>query len=216
MTERRLESLTASVPMLGAIHECAVPHHHDVNRVGVETKVYLFRIAHTNTARTRALNKVAVHDHFVVFGVDGVTRGDSRFITTSLRCSIAGKLQLLDDGIYESEGVESSVALMPWGGSKGSAREAYMQLIESGEDLAWYYTMYLNPLPPKMLSELRQKELVLVPELNYLGQFSSVLRSQGVKAESITQYTGLPFKMNDLVTKISDVLALVRKESIVI
>ena len=127
-----------------------------------------------------------------------------------------GKLQLLDDGIYESEGVESSVALMPWGGSKGSAREAYMQLIESGEDLAWYYTMYLNPLPPKMLSELRQKELVLVPELNYLGQFSSVLRSQGVKAESITQYTGLPFKMNDLVTKISDVLALVRKESIVI
>ena len=127
-----------------------------------------------------------------------------------------GKLHLLDDGMYESEGVESSVALMPWGGSKGSAREAYMQLIESGEDLAWYYTMYLNPLPPKMLSELRQKELVLVPELNYLGQFSSVLRSQDVKAESITQYTGLPFKVSDLVTKILDVLASVRKENIVI
>lgn len=127
-----------------------------------------------------------------------------------------GKLKLLDDGAYESERVESSVALMPWGGSKGSAREAYMQLIEAGEYLAWYYTMYLNPLPPKMLSELRQKELVLVPELNYLGQFSSVLRSQGVKAESITQYTGLPFKVSDLVTRISDVLASVRKENIVI
>jgi hypothetical protein len=33
-----------------------------------------------------------------------------------------------------------------------------------------------------------------VPELNYLGQFASVLRSMGVKAEAITQYTGLPFK----------------------
>jgi 2-oxoglutarate ferredoxin oxidoreductase subunit alpha len=124
-----------------------------------------------------------------------------------------GKLKLLDDGTYESEGVESSVALMPWGASKGSAKEAYLRLIEVGEDLAWYYTMYLSPLPPRMLSELRQKELVLVPELNYLGQFSGVLRSQGVRAESITQYTGLPFKVSDLVTRISDRLASGRKRN---
>jgi len=42
-----------------------------------------------------------------------------------------------------------------------------------------------------------------VPELNYLGQFASVLRSQGVNAEPITQYTGLPFKVKDLVQRIS-------------
>ena len=54
--------------------------------------------------------------------------------------------------------------------------------------------MYLHPLPAKLLEELKQKELVLVPELNYQGQFASILRSWGVKAEAITQYTGLPFK----------------------
>ena len=70
--------------------------------------------------------------------------------------------------------------------------------------MAWYYTMFLNPLPPRLLKELRKKKLVIVPELNYQGQFSGILRSQGVKAESITQYTGLPFKVRDLVEKITD------------
>ena len=110
----------------------------------------------------------------------------------------------LEDGVYESDNTDSAVALMPWGGSKGPAFDAYRQLSQSGMDIGWYYTMYLNPLPPALLDELRTKELVLVPELNYLGQFSSVLRSLGVRAESITQYTGLPFKVGDLVRMVSE------------
>jgi 2-oxoglutarate/2-oxoacid ferredoxin oxidoreductase subunit alpha len=114
-----------------------------------------------------------------------------------------GKIKLLEDGDFEADHTESSVALVPWGGSKGPAREAYERLREAGEDIAWYYTMFLNPLPPEMLAELRKKDLVLVPELNYQGQFSSILRSYGVKAESITQYTGLPFKVGELADRIS-------------
>jgi len=76
-------------------------------------------------------------------------------------------------------------------------------LIESGVDIAWLYTMFINPLPPEMLETLRKKELVLVPELNYQGQFSMILRSLGVKAISITQYTGLPFKVKDLVERVN-------------
>jgi 2-oxoglutarate ferredoxin oxidoreductase subunit alpha len=93
---------------------------------------------------------------------------------------------------------------MPWGGSKGPTFSAYEQLIESGEDIAWYYTMFLNPLPHQLLDELKQKELVIVPELNYQGQFSTVLRSFGVHAESITEYTGLPFKVSDLTKRVSE------------
>ena len=123
------------------------------------------------------------------------------------------KLKLLEDGAYESMNTEWPVAVMPWGGSKGPASEAYRQLAAAGEEIAWYYTMYLNPLPPALLEELRQKELVLVPELNYMGQFSSVLRSHNVRAESITQYTGLPFKVKDLVARISERVGAERKES---
>ena len=124
------------------------------------------------------------------------------------------KLKLLEDGTYEEINAQAPVTIMPWGGSKGPAREAYDQLAGNGGDVGWAYTMFLHPLPPALLESLRQKELVLVPELNYMGQFSSVLRSQGVKAESITQYTGLPFKVRDLVARVRERVSTVRKEGV--
>ena len=125
-----------------------------------------------------------------------------------------GKIKLLEEDDYEAEQQEHSIAIMPWGGSKGPAREAYNMLKENGLPVGWYYTMYLNPLPPKMLEELKQKDLVIVPELNYQGQFSSILRSMGVKAESITQYTGLPFKARTLVEKITELTNARLKETV--
>ena len=122
------------------------------------------------------------------------------------------KLKLLEGGYYESENTNAPVVVMPWGGSKGPAREAFNQLQEQGMSLGWYYTMFLNPLPTKMLEELKQKELVIVPELNYQGQFSMILRSLGVNAQSITQYTGLPFKVRDLVERINEMTQSHRKE----
>ncbi len=113
------------------------------------------------------------------------------------------KLKLLEDGTYEALNTREPIAVMTWGGSKGPAQEAYDILMDRGVPVGWYYTMYLHPLPPALLEELRTKDLVIVPELNYQGQFSSVLRSNGVKAESITQYTGLPFKVSRLVDEIT-------------
>ena len=127
-----------------------------------------------------------------------------------------GKLELLKDGTYESWNAESPIAIMPWGGSKGPAQAAYEQLTAEGEDLAWLYTMFLHPLPPDLLVELKKKELVLVPELNFQGQLSSILRSDGVRAESITQITGLPFKVRDLVSRIREEVKAHRKESVTV
>ncbi|MDA0364804.1 MAG: 2-oxoacid:acceptor oxidoreductase subunit alpha [Chloroflexi bacterium] len=114
------------------------------------------------------------------------------------------KLQLLEDGTYEAEQTDRPVVLMPWGGSKGPAREAFERLIAEGDEIGWYYTMYLHPLPPAMLEDLRSKELVIVPELNYLGQFAGHLRSLGVNAHPIRQYTGLPFKVVDLMSAVRE------------
>ena len=123
------------------------------------------------------------------------------------------KLKLLEEDDYERDKPEESIMLMPWGSSKGPALEAYNQLKEQGVPVGWYYTMFLNPLPPKLLEELKQKELVIVPELNYQGQFASILRSQGVRAEAITQYTGLPFKVRDLVNRVTEMTESLRKET---
>ena len=114
-----------------------------------------------------------------------------------------GKLKLLEENEYESDNPDAPVVLMPWGGSKGPAQEAYNQLRAEGVDLGWRYTMLLSPLPPALLEELQQKELVIVPELNYQGQFAGLLRSWGVNAQAVTQYTGLPFKVRDLVAQVT-------------
>jgi len=127
-----------------------------------------------------------------------------------------GKLKLLEDGTYESQNTDADVALMPWGGSKGPALAAYRQLLAAEEDIGWYYTMYLNPLPPRLLEDLKTKKLVIVPELNYQGQFSSVLRSYGVRAESITQYTGLPFTVVELAERVSEIVRTRRREGIAV
>ncbi len=126
------------------------------------------------------------------------------------------KLKLLENEAYESRNTDASIALMTWGGSKGPAQAAYDAIVEDGVDIGWYYTMFLNPLPKELLEELRQKDLVLVPELNYMGQFSSVLRSQGVKAESITQYTGLPFKVGDLASRVTERIEQEQKVSVTV
>ena len=116
------------------------------------------------------------------------------------------KLGLLDDGTFESIDEGSRIALVPWGGTKGPALAAFNELRNRDVDLSWYYTMYLNPMPAEFLEALKEKDLVIVPELNYMGQFSSVLRTVGVRARSITQYTGLPFKARDLVRRIQEIV----------
>ncbi len=112
------------------------------------------------------------------------------------------KLSLLHDAPFEIEAEGSEAMIMPWGSSKGPAREAYLRLKQRGADIGWIYSMSLNPLPPRVEQALADAKLVIVPELNYMGQWSAILRQHGYRAESITQYTGLPFKPSTLVARI--------------
>jgi 2-oxoglutarate ferredoxin oxidoreductase subunit alpha len=117
------------------------------------------------------------------------------------------KLKLLDDGYYESETTSTQIAVFPWGASKGPVKEAYEMLRADGTDIGWYYTMFVSPMPSALVEELRSKDLVLVPELNYQGQMAMTLRSMGIKAEALTQYTGLPFNARILSQRIKDRIA---------
>ncbi|MCI0775174.1 MAG: 2-oxoacid:acceptor oxidoreductase subunit alpha [Chloroflexi bacterium] len=114
------------------------------------------------------------------------------------------KLDLLDGAHYEIENADAEVIIMPWGSSKGPAREAYDRLRERGENVGWLYSVALHPLPGDIKDALNLADKIIVPELNYLGQWSALLRQDGYRAESITQYTGLPFRPSDLVKLIGE------------
>ena len=112
------------------------------------------------------------------------------------------KLKLLDGAHYEIENEDKPIILAPWGSSKGPAREAYERLLASGVDIGWAYSVALNPLPEKISDVLSKAEKVIVPELNYQGQWSALLRQDGINAESIVKYDGTPFRPGELVSKI--------------
>ncbi len=114
------------------------------------------------------------------------------------------KLDLLDGAHFEIENPKAETLIMPWGSSKGPAREAYDRLREQGVDVGWVYSVALHPLPGDIKEVLKSAAKIIVPELNYLGQWSGLLRQEGYRAESITQYTGLPFKPSDLVKLIGE------------
>ncbi len=116
------------------------------------------------------------------------------------------KLDLLNGSHFEIEKSDSGIYVMPWGSSKGPAREAYERLLEEKKDIGWIYSVALNPLPIEIKDILSKAKNIIVPELNYLGQWSSILRMDGYNAQSITQYTGLPFKPSILVEKIKEII----------
>ncbi|MYA60921.1 MAG: 2-oxoacid:acceptor oxidoreductase subunit alpha, partial [Chloroflexi bacterium] len=122
------------------------------------------------------------------------------------------KLDLLNDAHYEIEDEGATAMIMSWGSSKGPAREAYERLKADGVDVGWLYSMALNPLPEAIKDALSRANLVIVPELNFMGQWSAVLRQHGYRAESVTQYTGLPFKPATLVDRIAARVAELRAE----
>ena len=83
------------------------------------------------------------------------------------------------------------------GSSKGVAREAYDKLADKGEKNKLDILLH-NKLPKEIIEQLKSKKLVIVPELNYQGQWSSILRMEGINAVSVTQYIGLSNQLSCL------------------
>jgi len=113
------------------------------------------------------------------------------------------KLKLLGKAHYEIENENADIIISPWGSSKGPAREAYERLRRSNQNVGWVYTVALHPMPDVVLDALKTAKRVIVPELNYQGQWSTLLRQDGVNAESITKYDGTPFRPGELVESIN-------------
>ena len=99
---------------------------------------------------------------------------------------------------------------MTWGGSKGPAWEAYNTLVGEGEDLAWYFTMFLHPLPSTLLErrpDVRQAELQLVsanaqigvaraamlPTISLTGSYGAESRALSTLLESGSRIWSLGF-----------------------
>ncbi len=99
-----------------------------------------------------------------------------------------------------------SVGVIAWGSTAGSAQEAVIKAQKEGIKAALMSSMLISPLPAdsfRKFSKACQK--ILVPELNYSGQFANYLAPYlNRPIERLNMVTGLPMSAEDILDKIRE------------
>ena len=121
----------------------------------------------------------------------------------------AEKLQRIARDIPAAEvcgDVDAATLVLSWGSTYGAVRAATDEIRRRGGKVATTHIRHLSPLPANLGDVVRGYATVIVPELN-MGQLANVLRSQyGVPIKSIAKIQGQPFKVSELVARITEAL----------
>jgi 2-oxoglutarate ferredoxin oxidoreductase subunit alpha len=104
---------------------------------------------------------------------------------------------------------DAELGIIGWGATQGSIREAVDRALAAGIKVAAVHPRALNPLPEERLREfVGSVKHVLVPEVNYQGQFAQHLAaSLGIRPIRLNKIGGLPITPGEIYSKIQEVLA---------
>lgn len=102
------------------------------------------------------------------------------------------------------------VGILCWGTTAGPARGAVYLAEQEGLPVSMLQVQMLSPLPEDAIQAfIDSVDIVLVPEVNYQGQFAKLIQGTfGVKVQSYTQYTGMPFTRLDILSKVMELLGV--------
>ncbi|MGV8150244.1 MAG: 2-oxoacid:acceptor oxidoreductase subunit alpha [Candidatus Woesearchaeota archaeon] len=99
--------------------------------------------------------------------------------------------------------VDYKFLIISWGTTYGSVNEAVFEL--SRNDIAYLHYAQVYPLHPKTSSFIKKARKTIVIENNATGQFARLIRREtGLFVESILKNDGMPFSVEELVKKISE------------
>jgi len=119
------------------------------------------------------------------------------------------KLDLVLKGadLYRRYGVtDQEIGIIGWGSSEGVIREAVQKANDRGLKVAAFHPKLLLPMLPEIGVFVRSCKKVIVPELNYTGQFAREIRARfGVDVISFNKLAGLPFTPDEILKKIEEV-----------
>jgi 2-oxoglutarate ferredoxin oxidoreductase subunit alpha len=113
-------------------------------------------------------------------------------------------------GMYEQFGDDNAaLGIIGWGSTIGPVREAVARARQDGIPVAVFYPKALFPLPDaKLKAFLEKRQAVIVPEMNYTGQFAGMLRaraqSYGIERPivKLNQYGGVPLATREVYEQI--------------
>ena len=128
------------------------------------------------------------------------------FMVRIRQAKIDGIAKTIEPLKVEDPSGKAKVLVIGWGSTYGPVESACRRLRLEGFDVAHAHLRHLNPFPANTGEELKKYEKVIVPEMN-LGQLSMMLRAKYlVDAIGYNQVRGLPFKTQELMDAIKDVV----------
>ncbi len=102
--------------------------------------------------------------------------------------------------------LEADIGIVGWGSSEGVIREAVAQANAKGYRVAAFHPKIVHPLPVELGDFIRSVKTVIVPELNYTGQFAKEIRARYLTdVIQLNKVTGLPFTPNEILKKVEEV-----------
>ena len=131
------------------------------------------------------------------------------FMVRTRQAKVDGIANTIEPLAVDDPSGKAKVLVIGWGSTYGPVSAACQELRANGVDIAHAHLRHLNPFPSNTGEVLAKYDKVVIPEMN-LGQLALLLRAKYlVDAIGFNQVRGLPFKTQELVDVIKDVVASV-------
>jgi 2-oxoglutarate ferredoxin oxidoreductase subunit alpha len=131
------------------------------------------------------------------------------FMVRTRQAKIDGIAKSISPLVVHDPSGSAKVLVIGWGSTYGPVEAACEEVRSQGVEVAHAHLRHLNPFPSNTGDVLKKYDKVLIPEMN-LGQLGLLIRAKYlVDAIGFNQVRGLPFKTQELVDAIKDVVASV-------
>lgn len=117
---------------------------------------------------------------------------------------VASVAKFISEQEIEQGPSKGPLAVIGWGSTHGVIWRAVDQARAQGLDVAQIHLRWLNPFPENLRALLEGYDRLLLPEMN-MGQCATLLRDKlGVEVIAMSQVSGQPFKISDILEAIRD------------
>ncbi|MEY4312278.1 MAG: hypothetical protein RLZZ571_1048 [Actinomycetota bacterium] len=131
------------------------------------------------------------------------------FMVRTRQAKVDGIAKTIPPLTVDDPSGKAKVLVIGWGSTYGPVNAACEEARKDGINVAHAHLRHLNPFPSNLGEILKKYDKVLIPEMN-LGQLALLIRAKYlVDAISFNQVRGLPFKTQELLDAIKDVVASV-------
>ena len=149
-------------------------------------------------------------------GYPAASNHENHLRMTQKRYAKFQAVEAIANDLVRQYGVEHpEIGIISWGSTEGVVREAVQIAVDKGYSVGALHPKILYPQP---LARLRQfmegTKAVIIPELNFTGQFATLLRKRfTIDFVQLNKTVGLPFSPQEIVNKVEEVANDVARRS---